>query len=336
MTQQNALKAQPSLLERAAEIYDFGSGLKVAPPIELPPAPEPRPESRSESRPQPEPVLECVQQPEVEDDFFAEPVPAPEPVRRPAPKAAPAIMPHRRPARAAVQSVDREALSRGGYILPDAPVTSLAEEFRLIKRQLLRASEATDANRSVLIASAQPGEGKTFCALNLALSLASERDLEVLLVDGDFSKPQVLKILGLEGEAGLVDALEDPALDVEQLLIPTDLAGLCVLPSGRHVNNVPELLASDRTRDVLARLTGAPRRIVIFDSPPVLAASPAAILAAHVGQVLMVVRADRTTEADLREAAGHLSACDELSLLLNGAGFAATGRRYGNYNGYGQ
>jgi exopolysaccharide/PEP-CTERM locus tyrosine autokinase len=320
VTKHEPLSSRPSLLERAAEIYDFGTGLKVAPPIDLPP-----PVALS---PTPEPVQPVF-----------EPPPEPRPVAAPQPavqaRAAPAPQHRPRPVRGPAQPIDREALRRGGHILPDSPVTSLAEEFRLVKRQLLRAVEA-GANPSILVASAQPDEGKTFCALNLALSLSTERDLEVLLVDADFTKPELLKLLGLEGQAGLVDALEDESIDPEALVIPTDIGGLCVLPAGRQVNNVPELLASERTVEVLARLAGAPRRIVIFDSPPVLAASPAAVLAAHVGQVMLVVRADRTTEADLREAAGLLSACDDLSLLLNGAGFAATGRRYGNYNGYGQ
>ena len=204
-----------------------------------------------------------------------------------------------------------------------------------MKRQLLRSVDG-GASPSVLITSAQPDDGKTFCALNLALSLASERDVEVLLVDADFNKPEIMKLLGVEAGPGFVDAIEDESIDVEQLVVATDLGNLKLLPAGRQANNVPELLASDRTQLLLDRLTSAPRRILIFDSPPVLAASPAAILAAHVGQVVLVVRADRTTEADLREAAGLLSACDELSLLLNGAGFAASGRRYGTYNGYGQ
>ena len=330
MTQHKPIaENRPSLLERAAEIYDFGSGLRVAPPIDLPPAPPKVEQPR-------------VEAPRVEAEApRVEPAPAPAPEPAPAradPVAKPLVLapaPRPRVQHGPVHHIDREALRRGGYILPDAPVTGLAEEFRLVKRQLLRAVDS-GASPSVLIASGQPDEGKTFCALNLALSLASERDVEVLLVDADFNKPEIMKLLGVEAGPGFVDAIEDEGLDVEALVVPTDLGALRLLAAGRQANNVPELLASDRTQVLLDRLTGAPRRIVIFDSPPVLAASPAAILAAHVGQVILVVRADRTTEADLREAAGLLSACDELSLLLNGAGFAASGRRYGTYNGYGQ
>jgi exopolysaccharide/PEP-CTERM locus tyrosine autokinase len=237
--------------------------------------------------------------------------------------------------------VDRAALAAAGHIVPEAPATGLAEEFRLVKRQLLaglarRVSLPEEKRRSVLVCSAQPQEGKTFCAINLALSLASEQGVEVLLVDADVAKPDLLSTLGIENGPGLVDALTDPAVDPEEFVIRTDIEGLSVLPSGRKVNNVPELLASERTRQLLARLVAAdPRRIILFDSPPALMASPVTILAGQVGQILLVVRADRTTEADLRETTELLSGCDHVGLLLNGAGIAVSGRNYGGYDGYG-
>jgi len=157
----------------------------------------------------------------------------------------------------------------------------------------------------------------------------------VLLVEADFLKPDTLGRLGIPGGPGFVDALLDPDVDPESFVIRTDVPGLSVLPAGAKTNNVPELLASDRSREVLAKLVaGNQRRIVIFDSPPVLMASHATVLAGLVGRALVVVRADRTTEADLREAIGHLQGC-EISLMLNGAGLAVTGRKFGSYDGYG-
>ena len=320
MSNSKALKAG-SLLERAAEIYDFSSGLKVAPaavPLAEPPPPAPLAESVA-----PEPVAAPIA-----PAPRASPAPAPEAPRR-------AVPAGRR------GQVDREALREGGYIVPDAPATGLAEEFRIIKRQLLLgvADEriAADKRQTILVCSSHPDEGKTFCALNLALSLATEKDVEVLLVDGDFNKPEILSILGLEAGPGLVDAIADPSADADAFVIRTDIEGLSVLPAGRQANNVTELLASERTRQVLADLTVRhPRRVILFDSPPALMASPASVLAAQVGQVMMVVRADETTEADLREAVGLLSGCDQLSLMLNGTGYAATGRRYGSYYGIAQ
>ena len=359
MNKHTSLRSGGSLVERAAEIYDFRSDLRS--PAHAP-AFEPEPESEPEWEPAAEdpraierPTIMSdielgFEEPAVEDDddFFAEPPPRPAAAAIPArePRAAPAAdeRPRRMgPAPAARRGkVDREALREGGFIMPDAPVTGLAEEFRIIKRQLLQGASgktgiAEDKRQTILVCSAAPDEGKTFCAINLALSLASEKDLEVLLVDGDFAKPEILSALGLKGGPGLIDAIADPSADVESFVIQTDIERLSVLPAGRQSNNVTELLASERTRHVLGALTEAnERRIVIFDSPPALMASPASVLASKVGQVMMVVRADKTTEADLREAIGLLSGCDNVSLMLNGAGFAATGRRFGSYYGYGQ
>ncbi|MEO9633867.1 MAG: AAA family ATPase [Parasphingorhabdus sp.] len=239
--------------------------------------------------------------------------------------------------------VDRDKLREAGFIVPDGPVTGISEEFRIIKRQLLLAAKGNDKvapvrhGERILICSAHPDEGKTFCALNLALSIAAEKDNEVLLVDADFAKPSILSSLGLEGSKGLMDALADPDLPVENCIIHTDIAGLAILPAGDQTNADTEYLASSRTEQVLNRLTqNNPNRIVIFDSPPALSASPASVLATHVGQVLMVVKADETTETALRDALSLMVGCEHIQLLLNGTKFSPTGRRFGSYYGYGE
>jgi exopolysaccharide/PEP-CTERM locus tyrosine autokinase len=271
----------------------------------------------------------------------AEPVATQEPRPVPAPEARPAAR-RAMPASGGRADVDRNRLRAGGFIVPEAPVGSLPEEFRIVKRQLLATIKAQshlseEKRQMILVGSAQTGDGKTFCAINLALSLAGEPDLEVLLVDGDFNKPEIFRTLGLESGPGLIDAIASDHMDVERYVVRTDIEGLSLLPAGRAVNNVTELLGSDRTRQVLDDLVrNHPRRLVLFDSPPALMASPASVLAAYVGQLLVVVRADQTTEADLRDAMNILSACDTVSLMLNGEAFAASGRRYGTYYGYGQ
>ena len=303
----------PSLLERAAELYDFGASLRAPQAVpELPPEPETEPET--------------------------EPEPAPSPVHRAVRAVEESVARVRRDP--GVAEIDRAALAAAGFVVPEGVVTGIAEEFRLIKHQLLAAVDKAGADpraRSILIASAQPKAGKTFCAVNLALSLAGERDVEVLLVDGDVPKPEALALLGIDGRGpGLVDALADAGADPETFVIRTDVPGLSVLPAGRKANNVPELLASDRTREVLAKLVaGDRRRIILFDSPPALMASHATVLAGHVGLALVVVRADRTTEADLRETIGLLHGCGHVGLILNAAGLAVTGRKFGAYDGYG-
>jgi exopolysaccharide/PEP-CTERM locus tyrosine autokinase len=224
---------------------------------------------------------------------------------------------------------------------PAAAAGGLAEEFRIIKRQLLlgtgeRGGIDAAKRQIILVCSAQPGDGKTYCAANLALSMASEKDLEVLLVDGDFAKPNIPSLFGFEAREGLMDAIADPDGDPNRFIHRTDIGGLSILPAGARVNNDTELLASARTSEVLRKLTADHKqRILIFDSPPTLAASPATVLATHAGQIMMVVRADRTTDTDLREALSLLSACDNISLMLNGTNLAVSGRRFGSYYGYG-
>ena len=238
--------------------------------------------------------------------------------------------------------INRKHLRDQGLIVPDGSVTGLLEEFRIVKRHVLlqvselRAKPETAAlAQRVLICSPLPGEGKTYCAVNLALSIATEKEGDVLLVDADFAKPSVLSRLGLPGGPGLMDALADPSIDVEDLVIGTDIPGLWVLPAGNATNSDSEYLNSSRTSAVLNRLTeGAPGRMVIFDSPPALAASPAAELAKFVGQALLIARADSTSEGSLKDAISLLSACSNIQLLLNAASFSPSGRRFGTYYGY--
>ncbi|MXO99861.1 capsular biosynthesis protein [Altererythrobacter xixiisoli] len=240
--------------------------------------------------------------------------------------------------------IDRAHLRDLGLIVPDGQVTALFEEFRIIKRQVLlairdaqRAGQGASAQR-MLICSPLPGEGKTFCAANLALAIASEKDTEVVLVDADFAKPSVLSLFGLKTQGkGLMDALANPAVRVEDCVIPTDVGGLYVLPAGNQTTTDSEYLSSLQTTMVLERLTqGAPNRILIFDSPPALAASPAAELAKLVGQALVVARADKTGQSALEDALSLLSACPDIKLILNATHFSPSGRRFGAYYGYGE
>lgn len=132
-----------------------------------------------------------------------------------------------------------------------------------------------------------------------------------------------------------MDALVDPALDVADLVLATDVPGLFVLPAGNATNSDSEYLSSARTAEVLARLTaGAPHRMIIFDSPPALAASPAAELAKYVGQAVVVARADSTGQGALEDALSLLAGCPNIRLLLNAATFSPSGRRFGTYYGY--
>jgi protein-tyrosine kinase len=330
----NTPKRAESLIERAAQVYDFTGAIR-APVVgrDLP------------VRDLPEPAVSAATA--VSLPAFIEPAREPAPEIRPAHPGHTALHPEAIPVErvslaptGAVVPVDRAMLADAGFIIPDAAPGPLAEEFRIVKRQLLlNASGATTGKpiangRMILVCSAQPDDGKTFCAVNLALSLAAERDTEVLLVDADVAKPEILSTLGLAGGPGLMDALTDPSLDVEQLIIRTDIPKLSVLGAGRQTNNDTETLASARTKAVLEGLASAnPARVVIFDSAPALAASPASVLALHVGQIVMVVRADRTTESELRDALAMIDGCAHVNLLLNGSSYFGSNHSFGSYYG---
>lgn len=319
-----------SLFERADAAFGLGpvhTGPKLPPvpavPAALRRAPAPAPD------PAPQPI---APPPEVVAAPVAAPVPPPEPVAAPEPVRAVAFC-------GPSVSIDRDHLRDGGLLVPEDPVTGLLEEFRIIKRELLadaRASHSALARR-ILVCSPHPGEGKTYCATNLAIALAAERDLEVLLVDADVVKPSVTERFGIDAEQGLMDALADPSILPESLVIATDIDGLFVLPAGTASSRDAEYLASARTGALLDRLTqGAPNRILIFDTPPALAASPAAELAQYVGQALLVVRADETARAALDDAQQLLSACADIKLLLNATRYSPSGRRFGSYGARGK
>lgn len=301
--------AAGSLIERAAEAYDFAGlmrGKGEPRPVEQASSLQRGPEPQKESASTLEPEFHPGHGLRGDDEFVP---------------------------------IDRQHLRDAGLIVPGAPPSALSEEFRLVKRQLLLAAlgnEPVERGQLILVCSAHPNEGKTFSAVNLALSMASETDIEVLLVDADVAKPEVLSTLGIPGEAGLMDALADPSIDVESLVIGTDVPNLNVLPAGLRSNNDTELLASARTQALIERLVdGRPNRIVLFDSAPALAASPASVLALHVGQVLLVVRADRTSEADLRDTLALLGSGPEIRLMLNAVSYRGSNRRYGSYYGFG-
>ncbi len=232
------------------------------------------------------------------------------------------------------QEIERWVLAEAGLIVPEDPVSGLLEEFRIVKRDLIADARVSkdSKQRRILVCSPHQGEGKTYCAINLAIAMAAERDVEVLLVDADVIRPSIARRLGIESDRGFMDALADPSVQPEKLAIRTDIEGLFVLPAGTTRSSDAELLGSERTADILDRFTaGAPNRFVIFDTPPALAASPAAELAAHVGQTMLVVRADETSRAALEDARQLLSACGNIKLLLNAVHFSPSGRRFGEY-----
>ncbi len=219
--------------------------------------------------------------------------------------------------------IDFARLAGAGMITPDDLQSQIADEFRLIKRPLLdnvRASSRSPEQRAnlIMITSALAGEGKTFVAVNLALSIAMEMDYRVLLVEADARRPSVLSTLGLPASRGLIDVLVDPGVRLGDVLLRTSLPRLSVLPVGSHHARAAELLSS-QSMTVLARELSSrySDRIIIFDTPPILSSAEARALAMHVGQIVVVVAAGSTSNSALRHALETLESRPTVMTMLN-------------------
>lgn len=235
--------------------------------------------------------------------------------------------------------VDRQALREAGLIAPEYHEELLGNQYREIKRPLIAhafGKRATKVHRGnlIMVTSALSGEGKTFTSINLALSMARERDYAVLLVDADVAKPHTSEMFGAQNEAGLLDILEDQSSSVRSMILPTDVDNLSILPAGQPRAHATELLASDameRVCEILADLTTG--QLVVFDSPPLLQTSEAKVLASFAGQIVVVVRAEETAQEAVSSAVGTLDEDKAVSMILNQV--RTTGREYQYGYGYG-
>ncbi|MGN6701622.1 MAG: XrtA-associated tyrosine autokinase [Burkholderiaceae bacterium] len=234
-------------------------------------------------------------------------------------------------------AIDLERLESLGMVTPHGGRKTIAEEFRVIKRDLIsKAFESPgpngNPNNLIMVTSSLPGEGKTFCAVNLAISIAMELDHTVMLVDADVARPSVLQTLGISRQQGLMELLLDKNLDVGDVMLKTNINTLSVLPSGSNHRHATELLASQTMSKLLGELASRyPDRIVIFDSPPLLITSEARVLASQMGQIVFTVEGEKTTQSSLRNSLRHLERCQNVNLLFNKARAFHDGDRYGYY-----
>ena len=237
--------------------------------------------------------------------------------------------------------IDLVALDAAGIVSPNAPRSKIADQYRVIKRPLIRNAMGKGAStiahgNLIMVTSALAGEGKTFTALNLAMSMVTELDYTVMLVDADVAQPSVLKVLGLPNGLGLLDLVMDESKDLSTMLLRTNIAKLTVLPSGTPHARATELLASDAMIRLLDDMSKRyPDRIIIFDSPPLLLATESRVLASHMGQIVMVVQAEKTLQSDVRQALATIEACPVKLMLLNQARTASAGSNQGYGYGYG-
>jgi exopolysaccharide/PEP-CTERM locus tyrosine autokinase len=231
--------------------------------------------------------------------------------------------------------LDFARLKARGFVTPHDGSSQIAEEFRVIKRPIIRNAIGASAVRNgnlVMVTSALPSEGKTFTSLNLALSIATEIDSTVLLVDGDVAHPSIPEILGAPHGPGLLDLLTRDDLDFADALVKTNVEKLSLLPAGSRHRRSTELLASAQMASLLRESASRyPDRIIIFDSPPLLATTEARVLATNMGQVVMVVAADATSQHAVTQALATIEGCEVVLMVLNKARKSDVGTYYGYY-----
>ena len=236
--------------------------------------------------------------------------------------------------------LDRRRLSRAGVYSPADEANRTTEEIRLVKQAALqRAAEAGASGLPtaplMMVTSTREGEGKSFIAANLALSIAAEEGRSVVLIDADPSRSAVASIFGMSRQRGLLDALSDNRLRPADVLIGTDAEGLYIVPAGHQQALSSELFASERTTLFLKRLMAeCPGAYLIFDAPPVLATTEASALARQVAQILYVIEAERVGRAEVAEALDLVSMCPKIGFVLNKVRFQFGSVRFGNYYRY--
>jgi protein-tyrosine kinase len=231
-------------------------------------------------------------------------------------------------------TIDFNALRAEGYLPEREKERQFADEYRRIKSPLvekaLSGNAAGGEPRIIMVASAVPGDGKTFTSINLAFSMALERDISVLLVDSDVAKHHITEIFGLRERKGLLDALTDESLDPEALVVPTSSRGFSILPAGRHVEGTAELVSSNRMRQIVTSLCARnPRRILLLDSPPLLITNEGRAIVKIAGQVVLVVRAGETPRHAVQAAIGMFDEKQAGGLILNQVKVGLTEGYYG-------
>jgi receptor protein-tyrosine kinase len=225
----------------------------------------------------------------------------------------------------ALVRLNMAVLRRSGMINPEVKTSTVANEFRNIKRKVLATARDKQSrnlsNNLVMVTSTLPEEGKTFTSMNLALSIAAERDLQVLLVDADLHRPSIGKFFETAQRPGLSELLTTPNVSLADVVCRCDsVPNLSVVFAGKHVDDAPELIASTKMRDLLIEISEqAQNRLVVIDTPPALTTFEPALLASHVHQTVMVVSAQHAGRLQIEKALDSISACHNISLLFNKA-----------------
>jgi protein-tyrosine kinase len=219
--------------------------------------------------------------------------------------------------------IDLEMLAQKGFVSTDARRQVINEEYRVIKRKLLDnafgpLSRTLKNSNIIMVTSSRQGEGKTFTAINLALSIALEQDKTVLLVDADVLRPNVMKTLELKNEQGLMEYLLGEKEDISEVMCRTNLDKLRIITAGKTHHLSAELLASERMFAAMEEFANRyPDRVVIVDTPPLLGINETVILANLAGQALIVTEEYKTKLVDVENAVKHLRPEMAIGFIVN-------------------
>lgn len=219
--------------------------------------------------------------------------------------------------------IDFERLTKNGHISLDGERRQINEEYREIKRKLLANAFGSLAKtlhnpNIIMVTSSRPSEGKTFTATNLAMSIASEQDKTVLLIDADVLKPNVLNTLGLERRKGLMEYLTGDVDDISDVLYSTNIDKLKIIPAGKSHHLSTELLASQKMHDTVDEFANRyPDRVVIFDTPPLIGINESAILANFAGQAVVVVEEGKAKISDIKMSVERLNPDMAIGFVVN-------------------
>lgn len=234
--------------------------------------------------------------------------------------------------------LDLEELEERGFVSVDSTRRLINEEYRAIKRKLLKnafgpIADSLNNSNIIMVSSARPGEGKTFTAVNLALSIAAEKDKTVLLVDADVLRPNVTKTLRVEPGDGLMEYLLDERHDIADVMYKTNVDKLRIIPAGRSHHLSTELLASQKMQETVDEIASRyPDRIVIIDTPPLIGINETAILTNFAGQAVVVCVEGKSRLSDLDKATSLLNPEMAIGYVVNKAIISADQEQ--GYYGY--
>jgi exopolysaccharide/PEP-CTERM locus tyrosine autokinase len=237
------------------------------------------------------------------------------------------------PAPAVRSELDSSSVDRTLVALTN-PHSIEAEQFKILRTNILYPVSGQPP-RSILITSAAPGEGKSFAAANLAISIAMNINRYVLLIDADMRRPDLHRRFGLGEVPGLSNYLLDGTA-LPSLLQKTQVDKLTLLPAGSSPANPSELISSERMAHLLSEVSSRySDRLIVVDAPPLSIAAESGVLARQVEGILVVVRHGKTKREEVLNLLSRVEEEKLLGCFLNGID-RSTSKYYGyyNYDGY--